>query len=111
MTESQFPFLRNQTDVSLWKMSNWRKASNDCSHIPRRSCSARFISVINVPKTGEESFRRVSDDYNTVKWIIKKTDPIEFGPTKKAINWSNINALEQNKALEKIIAQQQQLAV
>ena len=70
------------------------------SPMPWRSCSARFIGVINVLETGEESLRRVSDDYAAVKWIIQKTYPIEFGPIKKAINWSNINTSEQNKALE-----------
>ena len=55
-------------------------------------------------KTGDESLRRVFTDYAAVKWIIQKTNPTEFGPIEKAINWSDINTLEQNKALEEIIA-------
>ena len=74
------------------------------SHMPKRSCSARFIGVINAPEIGEESLRRVSDDYDAVKWVIQKTDPTKFGPIKKAINWNNINALEKNKALDEIIS-------
>ena len=75
-----------------------------CSHMPWKSCSARFIGVINVPETGDESLRRISDDFATVKGIIQKKNPTKFGPIEKAINWSNINALEQNKALKEIIA-------
>ena len=50
-----------------------------CLHMPRRSCLARFIGVINAPEIGEESLKRVSDHYIAVKWVIQKTDPTEFG--------------------------------
>lgn len=53
------------------------------------------IWVINAPEIGEESLRRISYDYATMKWIVHKTYPTEFGPIEKAINWSNINALKQ----------------
>lgn len=51
--------------------------------------------MINAPEIGEESLRRISDDYGTMKWIVQKINPTEFGPVEKAINWSNINALKQ----------------
>lgn len=38
---------------------------DSCSHVPQRSCSAKFIGlirVINTPETNEEFLRRVSDD-------------------------------------------------
>ena len=82
-----------------------------CSYMPRRSCSTRFIGVINAPKIGEESLRRVSDDCATIKWVIKKIDSTKFGPIEKAINWNNINALEQNKVLDEIISLRQQLTI
>ena len=41
-----------------------------CFHMLRRSCSTKFIGVINVLEIGEDFLRRVSDDYTVVKWII-----------------------------------------
>ena len=38
-----------------------------------------------------------------------ETNPTEFGPIEKAINWSNINAVEQNQALGDIMVTQQQI--
>lgn len=76
--------------------------------MPQRSCSTRFIGPIEIKNTleiSEEFFRRVSNDYATVKGIVYKTNPADFWPIEKAINWNNINALEQNKALEEIISQ------
>lgn len=82
--------------------------------MPQRSCSTRFIRPIKIKKNtseiGEEFFRRVSNDYAAVKRIIYKTNPADFQPIEKAINWNNINALEQNKVLEEIISQQHQIA-
>lgn len=66
----------------------------------------RLIRAINAPNISEESLRRISYDYAAIKWIVQKIDPTKFGTIEKAINSSNINALEQNNALGKIIAQQ-----
>lgn len=82
------------------------KQQESCSHMLRRFCSIRHlgpIKVINAP-TSEKSVRQNFEEYVAVKRIIQKTDLIEFASIKKVINWSNMNALEYNKSLDKILA-------
>lgn len=70
MVESKFLLLKKQGRLSMQKCQVEGKHPSSCSYMRRKSCSARFmrpINVINTPEIGEESFRRISDDYATVK--------------------------------------------
>ena len=47
--------------------------------------------------------------YAVGKFVIHKANPTEFDPIEQAVNWSNTNAAQQNKNLEFIISQHEQI--
>ena len=67
------------------------------------------VNMITTPDLDNEFIKDIPGGMYAAKWVIQKTNPTEFGPIEKAINWSNINAVEQNQALGDIMVTQQQI--
>ena len=67
------------------------------------------VNMITTPDLDNEFVRDTPSGIYAAKWVIQKTNPTEFGPIEKALNWSNINAVEQNQALGDIMVTQQQI--
>ena len=67
------------------------------------------VNMIITPDLDNEFVRDVPGGIYAAKWVIQKSNPTEFGPIEKALNWSNINAVEQNQALGDIMVTQQQI--
>jgi len=80
--------------------------------MPRRTTSCRIMGPVNMittPDLDNEFIKDIPGGLYAAKWVIQKTSPTEFGPIEKAVNWSNINAVEQNQALGDIMVTQQQI--
>lgn len=83
-----------------------------CTHAPKRSTSSRYmgpVSMINTPDVNNEFMRSNQGNIYAARWVVQKTTPEEFGSIEKVVNWSNINAVEQNQALGEILLNQQQI--
>ena len=83
-----------------------------CTHMPKRTTSYRImgpVTMINTPDLDNEFVRDIPGGIYSAKWVIQKSNPTEFGPIEKALNWSNINYVEQNQALGDIMVTQQQI--
>ena len=61
------------------------------------------VTMIITPDFDNEFVGDIPEGIYAAKWVIQKSNPIEFGPIEKALNWSNINAVEQNQALGDIM--------
>lgn len=80
--------------------------------MPRRSNFVRImgpITMINTPDLDNEFAKDMTGEITTVSWVIQETNLAEFGPIEKALNWTNINVVEQNQALREILINQQQI--
>ena len=65
--------------------------------------------MITTPDLDNEFIKDIPGGMYAAKWVIQKSNPTEFGPIEKAVNWSNINAVEQNQTLRDIMVTQQQI--
>ena len=65
--------------------------------------------MTNTPDLDNEFIRDMSGGLAAAKWVVQKANPTEFGLIEKALNWNNINAVEQNQALGEILINQQQI--
>ena len=65
--------------------------------------------MITTPDLDNEFIKDIPGGMYAAKWVIQKTSPIEFGPIEKAVNWLNINVMEQNQTLGDIMVTQQQI--
>ena len=62
--------------------------------------------MINTPDLDNEFIKDMCGGMAATWWVIQKVNPIEFGLIEKALNWNNINAVEQNQALGEILINQ-----
>lgn len=65
------------------------------------------ITMINTPDLDNEFIRDMSGGMAIAKWVAQKINPTKFEPIENAINWNNINAIEQNQALGEILINSQ----
>lgn len=84
MTDGKIPVSFPRKTKPIYPCEKYQiegKHPESCSHMPRRSCSTRFmgsIKMISTLKIGEEFVKRMYDDYAIGKWIVHQKNSADF---------------------------------